>query len=347
MRTDVKVLTKKVGHIFEQIVDLDNLRLAYNKAAKGKRGQKRVQRIAADLDNYLLEIQQSLVNHTFTTAPYHTKIVYEPKRRTIYVLPFYPDRIVQHALMNIMEPYFERWFFDHSLACRKGKGIHMGSRMTMHYVKHNAYCLKGDFSKFYPSVNHVILKSMLRHKIKDPDVLWLLDDIIDSIEGSTNVPIGNYVSQWFGNFYLNCFDTYCYEVLKVRSYVRYCDDFVIFSNNKEELKVYRDKLMAFVHDEIAMCFSKLDLFPVTRGVDFLGYRHFPEKILLRKSTAIRIKRRLCLLRTRLLCHTVSRERAIGVLASTKGWLKHAYTFNLCKSLGIKSLETLVANYEKV
>ena len=340
-------MTKKVGHIFHEILDMDNLRLAFNKAAKGKRKHKCVRQIESDLDAYLLKIQTSLKNHTFTTAPYRTKTIYEPKQRTIYILPFYPDRIVHHALMNILEPYFERWFYERSLACRKGKGIHMGSRMTMRYVKHNAYCIKGDFSKFYPSVNHRILKDMLRHKIKDSNVLWLLDDIISSIGGDTNVPIGNYVSQWFGNFYLNFFDAYCYEKLKVHNYIRYCDDFVIFSNDKNKLRDCCMRLRGFVAARLAMQFSKLDLFPVTRGVDFLGYRHFPEKILLRKTTATRIKRRLKILYAQISGHTVSLARARGVIASTKGWLQHAYTYNLRQAIGFSSIEGMLAGYEKV
>lgn len=340
-------MTKKIGNLYEQILSLDNLRLAFNKAAKGKRHQRRVKRIENNLDYYLTELQRMLREQTFTTSPYHTKIIYEPKLRVIYVLPFYPDRIVQHALMNILEPYFEKWFYDHSLACRKGRGIHMGSRMTMGYVKTYKYCLKGDFSKFYPSMRHDIVKAMLAHKIKDKRVLWLFNNIIDSVGDDRNIPIGNYVSQWLGNFYLHEFDRYCYEELHVRSYIRYCDDFVVFSNDKQYLRECRGRMTEFVNNRLGLTFSKLNLFPVTQGVDFLGYRHFPAKLLLRKTTAVRIKRRLMRLGLQMVRHTLPREHVLGVLASTSGWLQHAYTYNFCKYTRLCELERMAESYEKV
>ena len=340
-------MTKKVGNLFDKVLDIENLRSAFYKAAKGKHYQRRVRRIENNLDYYLHELQRMLESQTFTTSPYHTKTIYEPKVRIIYVLPFYPDRIVQHALMNIMEPYFESWFYDHSLACRKGKGIHSGSHMTMKYVKNYRYCLKGDFSKFYPSMRHDFIKSLLVHKIKDSRVLWLFGNIVDSLEGERNIPIGNYVSQWLGNLYLNEFDRYCYEKLHVRNYVRYCDDFVVFSDDKAFLRQCSTAMEDFVEDRLGLTFSKLNLFPVTQGVDFLGYRHFPDRLLLRKSTAVRIKRRLSLLHRRLVNHSVSREHALCVLASTRGWVQHAYTFNFCKYTRLCELEQMVEGYETV
>ena len=341
------IMTKKLGNLYEQILSLDNLRLAFNKAAKGKRSYRHVLRIENNLDYYLSEIQRMLREQTFTTSPYRTKIIYAPKLRVIYVLPFYPDRIIQHALMNIMEPYFERWFYNHSLACRKGKGIHSGSRMTMRYVSNYSYCLKGDFSKFYPSIRHDIIKSMLAHKIKDKRILWLFYNIIDSVGDDRNIPIGNYVSQWLGNLYLNEFDRYCYEKLHVHNYIRYCDDFVIFSNDKEYLRQCATYLGKFVDSKLGLTFSKLNLFPVSHGVDFLGYRHFPDKILLRKSTAIRIKRRLVLLHHKLINKSISKEYAVGVIASIRGWVQHAYTFNFCKSIHLLELERMVNEYEEI
>lgn len=340
-------MTKKIGNLYEQILSLDNLRLAFYKAAKGKRSHRCVLHIENNLDYYLTELQTMLREQTFTTSTYRTKLIYAPKLRVIYVLPFYPDRIVHHAIMNIMEPYFEGWFYEHSLACRKGKGIHSGSRLTMRYVSNYKYCLKGDFSKFYPSIKHDIIKKMLAHKIKDSRVLQLFNNIIDSVGDDRNIPIGNYISQWLGNLYLNDFDRYCYEELHVHNYIRYCDDFVIFSNDKQYLRQCIPQLGKFISDRLELTFSKLNLFPVSHGVDFLGYRHFPDKILLRKSTALRIKRRLALLYRKLINKSVSKEHAVGVIASTRGWVQHAYTFNFCKYIRLFELEKMVDEYEKV
>lgn len=125
--------------------------------------------------------------------------MYEPKKRTIYVLPFYPDRVVQHALINIIEPLWVGLFIKDSYACIKNRGIHVASTRTTEYVKRNKYCLKMDIRSFYPSVNHDILFGIVKRKIKDKDVLWLIEKIIYSFEGESNVPIGNLTSQWFGN----------------------------------------------------------------------------------------------------------------------------------------------------
>lgn len=338
MRTEAKLVTKKYGGLFDKIVSLDNLELAYNKAAKGKRSRGIVSLIGSDLPFFLTHLQQLLITGRFTTADYKIKKIFEPKERLIYILPFYPDRIVHHAIMNVLEPIFEKWFYDHSLACRKGKGIHSGSRMTAGYVKRFTYCIKGDYSKFYPSIDHDVMKSILRHKIKDKRVLALLDDIIDSIPGKTNLPIGNYVSQWLGNLYLQKFDEFCYEQLHVQHYIRYCDDFVIFSNNKAKLSADMSKLISFAAYDLHMHFSKLQLFKVKQGVDFLGYRHFPDKILLRKSTALRFKRRIRHMHRLADLGILDRLYIRGLLASINGWLQHAYTFNFRKYLQLSRLE---------
>ena len=217
---------------------------------------------------------------------------YEPKQRTIYILPFCPDRVVQHALMNILIPIWQPMFIRDSYACITGRGKHAGSRRTMEYVRRNRYCLKCDVHHFYVSVVHDILYEMIERKIKCPDTLWLIRDIVYSFPGGKNVPIGNLTSQWFGNYYLTALDRFVKEHLHVADYVRYCDDFILFGNDKKQLNEFSKAVVEFLADRLQLTLSKCDLFPVSRGVDFLGYRHFPDYILLRKSTAKRIARRL-------------------------------------------------------
>lgn len=323
----------------------ENLRLAFTKAKRGKGWQRKIKNVEANLEEKLDELHKQLISGTFKTSKYRTKTVYEPKERLIYVLPFYPDRIVHHAIMNILEPIWNNLMIYDSYSCRKGKGQHQGSKRCMAMVRKNKYCLKCDISKFYPNVNHEILKQILARKIKDQKVLDLLYEIIDSIGTPTNVPIGNYLSQWFGNLYLNELDILMKHNYHVKNYIRYCDDFVIFSNSKEELHELAKVIKTFIETKLLMKLSKCELFPTTQGVDFLGYRHFPQGyILVRKSTAKRVKRRCKSVMWELKHHKITKEQAISKIASTEGWLKHATSYNFSVSLQLNQLKKKIENY---
>lgn len=329
---------KRHGNIFPQIVNIDNIYIAYNKAKKGKTWQNTVKKVEEGLDNNLSAIQKSLVDKTFTTSQYRLKRIYEPKQRDIYILPFYPDRIVQHAVMNVVEPIWDNLFIHDSYACRTGKGQHRGSTKCMKYVRSSKYVLKCDISKFYPSIDKTIMRSIIRKKIKCPDTLCLLDDIINSTDGDKNVPIGNYTSQWLGNLYLNELDQFIKHTLKCKKYIRYCDDFCLFADSKQELHEWKNEMKQFLNNELKLSFSKSSVFPVSQGVDFLGYRHFKNKILLRKSTAKRVKRRISKLSRMVYSGRVSVEHAYGSIQSTKGWLKWANTHNLKITLQLEQIE---------
>lgn len=325
----------------------DNLYLAYELARKGKRWQRAVQAFETDVEGNLLRLQDALVQHTFHTSAYQTKQIFEPKERTIYILPFYPDRIVQHALMNIIEPIWDGLMLADSYACRKGKGLHAGSRRTMGMVRRNAYCLKCDISKFYPSIDHTVAMGIIERKIKDRDVLWLFCDILGSVPGGQNVPIGNYTSQWIGNLYLNELDTYVKQVLGVKDYVRYCDDFLLFHNDKRQLGAWAEKVKTFCAERLKLRLSKCDLFPSSRGVDFLGYRHFPAGyLLLRKSTAKRMQRRVRALPWELRHGKTTKERALSSVMSMKGWMRWANTRHLALALHMDELEAFVRGWEE-
>lgn len=328
---------KRHGNLYPKIVEIENLKKAYNTAKSGKSNMPNVIKFSENAEHNLLQIQQSLINKTFTTSPYTTKQIYEPKKRTIYVLPFAPDRILQHALIQVVEPIWDNLFIYNSYACRKGKGIHLGSSKTMQYVQKYKYCLKCDISKFYPSVHQDIIFDIVQHKIKCKNTLWLMKDIIYSIPGGKNVPIGNYTSQWLGNLYLNELDTFVKQTCQIKPYLRYCDDFCIFSNDKQELHEMAEKMRIFLLDNLKLVYSKCDVFPVTQGVDFLGYRHFPNYILLRKSTAKRVKKRLSSLPELVESGIITIEQAKSTLASYNGWLKWANTNNLKISVDIENL----------
>ncbi len=330
---------KRHGGLFEKIVSPENIALAFDKAKKGKTWQNSVKEVERDREAKLSALREALVSGTFTTSPYKVKIIHEPKERQIYILPFYPDRIVQHAIMNVVVPIWDSMMIKDSYACRKGKGQHAGSNRCMQFVRRNAWVCQFDVSKFYPSINHKKLMAVIQKKIKDVRVLALFENIISSIEGESNVPIGNYTSQWFGNLYLNELDQLVKHKYHVRDYIRYCDDFLIFGNDKESMKRLTAEIEDFVRDELHMRLSKKSLFPTSHGVDFLGYRHFPSgKILVRKATAKRVKRRMKALPWEINHGRITKEQALGKLASTHGWLKHANAHHLRMAIQLDELQ---------
>jgi retron-type reverse transcriptase len=332
---------KRHGNLFNKIVEIENLKLAYKKAKKGKSTKSFVVRFDKNAEARLLDIQNILLTNYFKTSNYHTKWVHEPKRRLIYVLPFSPDRIVQHAIMNIVEPIWDNLLISDSYACRTGKGLHAGSKRCMEFVRKFKYCLKCDIAKFYPSINQDILFNIIQRKIKCKPTLNLLEEIIYSIPGGKNVPIGNYTSQWFGNLYLNELDQHLKHQHKVKQYIRYCDDFVLFDNSKQFLNDMASAIKTFCNEELELSLSKCDLFPINQGVDFLGYRHFPDYILLRKSTSKRVKKRLRILPKLLESGKVTLEHFRSSIASTKGWLRWANTYNFSISLQLKEMDYIV------
>lgn len=197
--------------------------------------------------------------------------------------------------------------------------------------------MKCDVSKFYPSINHNILYNIVQRKIKCEDTLWLIKDIIYSIGGGVNVPIGNYTSQWFGNLYLNKLDQFIKHEYHIKDYIRYCDDFILFHDDKKILGEMKNVIKEFLKEKLQLELRKCDLFPVSRGVDFLGYRHFRGYILVRKSTAKRVKKRLKRLPILLNKGKISIDQYRSSLASTMGWLKWSNSYNLRKRLQIDAL----------
>jgi len=331
---------KRHGNLYEKLTTPENLHLAWQQARKGKSSKAAVRRFDKDPEANLNRIRESLVQKTFQPSAYKTKMIYEPKKRLIYILPFDPDRIVHHALMQVIEPIWIKLFISDSYACIRGRGLHAGSQRTMEFVRRNRYCLKLDISKFYPSVDHAIMFEIIKRKIKCPDTLDLFKKIIFSVPDGKNVPIGNYTSQWMGNLYMTEVDMFVKNMLHIRDYVRYCDDFLLFGDDKALLGRAAKAIEQFIADRLALKLSKCDLFPVSRGVDFLGYRHFPGYVLLRKSTSIRIRRRLCQLPALLAAGKITLDRFRGSVASVNGWMKWANAHNFRLAVEFKRMEEL-------
>lgn len=291
-------MAKTYTNLYPLIYDFENLHLAYLKARRNKRYERDVLNFSSRLEENLIEIQNQLIWKSYKPSPYTYFTVHEPKERLIAALPF-RDRVIHHALCNVIEPIFERSFIHDSYACRKGQGVLAGVLRTVQFMRDartrwgEFYCLKGDIAKFFPSVDHAVLKRLLRKRIACPDTLKLTDIIIDSTESETSLPIGNLTSQLWANVYLNELDHHLKDVFRVRYYVRYMDDFVIFHRDKWYLRDLLDEIRDYLRDPLKLNLNgKTQIFPVgSRCVNFLGYRIWPDYRLLRKGNVKRTKRK--------------------------------------------------------
>lgn len=313
---------KRIGNIYGQICSLDNLRKADKKARKGKSCQYGVQVHKKNQEANLMRLQAMLMEKTYSTSAYTTFNVYEPKEREVFRLPYYPDRICHHAVMNVLEPVFMQLFTSDTYSCIKGKGIHgafFAVRKALKDESGTQYCLKLDITKFYPNINHQILKNLLRRKFKDKDLLWLLDEIIDSAPG---LPIGNYLSQYLANFYLCYFDHWIKETKGVKYYFRYADDIVIMADNKPYLHNLFIEIRQYLADNLKLEIKQnYQVFPVSsRSIDFVGYRFYHTHTLLRKSIKQNFARKL------------AKGAGEKTIASYNGWLVHADCINLSTTL---------------
>ena len=313
---------KRINNLYKKICEFENLQLADAKARKGKALQPGI--IAHDKSRgcNIMQLREMLITHNYKTSPYTIFKIYEPKEREIYRLPYYPDRITHHAVMNILEPVFVSMFTADSYSCIKGKGIHGASNAVKRALNdrvNTKYCLKLDIKKFYPSIDHDILKGLLRRKFKDNELLGLLYEIIDSAPG---LPIGNYLSQYLANFYLTGFDHWIKEVKGVKYYFRYADDIVILADNKECLHQLLVDIKDYLGVELNLIVKQnYQVFPVAvRGIDFVGYVFYHTHTLVRKSIKKRFARML------------ARKRKDTSIASYNGWLTHCNSKNLSKKL---------------
>ena len=283
---------KRFGNLYDEITSVENLKLADKKARKGKLKQYGVINHLENEDENIRMLNELLKHRKFKTSKYNVFKIFEGKERDIYQLPYYPDRIVQHSIMNVLEPIFVSTFTADTYSCIKGRGVHKASYKLRDSIKDKVnikYCLKLDIQKFYPSVDNNILKLLLRRKFKDKILLKLLDEIIDSTKG---LPIGSYLSQYLGNFYLSYFDHWIKERLKVKYYFRYCDDILVLGENKEELHILFDKIRNYLNAELNLVVkANYQVFPIEcRGIDWCGYRHYHTHTLIRKSIKQNYKR---------------------------------------------------------
>lgn len=313
---------KRIDNLYDSIISVDNLKLADEKARKNKAKTYGVTRHDLNRDNNILALHETLKSGGFRTSQYSVFKIYEPKEREVYRLPYYPDRIVHHAILNVLESYFTAWFTADTYSCIKGKGIHAAVKAVKTALRdkeNTVCCVKLDIRKFYPSIDHWILKTQLEHKIKDYRLLALLFEIIDSAPG---VPIGNYLSQYFANYYLTGFDRWVKEKKRVKYYFRYADDLIILAPDKPTLHGLVHDIRQYLKTELKLEVKpNYQVFPVAaRGIDFVGYRFYHTHTLLRK----RIKKNFA--------RMLKKNPNKASIASYMGWAKHCNSRHLLKKL---------------
>lgn len=348
---------------------MENLELAYKNAKKGKGWYSEVQQIAKRPYYYLAALQWMLKNHKYHTSEYGMFMKRDGKKeREIYKLPFFPDRIAQWAVLQVIEPQLLAYFTDDTYSAIPNKGIHAAFKKLRkaadEHPEEMTYCLKIDCKKFYPSIDHDILKQKYRRKYKDPELLALIDEIIDSIstcpateenidfytaqgkeirivsyddpekqfiEG-IGIPIGNYFSQYDGNFYLAQFDHWIKEVKHIKHYYRYMDDMCIFAKTKGELHQLLQEINEYFRINLKLRVKgNYQIFPsFVRGIDFVGYRVFLNYTLLRKSTCREFERKMTAIRKKVESGHEMNYSEWCSINSYKGWLKHCDSYRLAE-----------------
>lgn len=346
---------KRIGNLYDKIISVENLRLADIKARRGKHHTYGVRYHDRNREANILALHEALLTRTYKTSPYEVFTIFEPKERLIYRLPYYPDRIVHHAIMNVLEPIWVSVFTHNTFSCVKGRGVEGCARSVERHIRkyrgRPLYVLKIDLKKFYPSIPHSTLKKAVRWKIKDKRLLWLIDEIIDSVNGTPHpvrkgevcngesLPIGNYLSQYLANLVLAQFMHKVNEEWKIDA-DEYADDLTFYRDNSGELhKSLHTLIMPYLETKLGLKVKEnWQIFPVAknrqdkhgRALDFVGYKFYREQKLIRKS----IKQNFCRAVARLNKQVPppSMERYKQGICSWLGWAQHSNSKHLLKTI---------------
>jgi retron-type reverse transcriptase len=338
---------KRHGNLFSQIISFENLYLASRKARKGKKFKDYVIAFEQNIEEELFKLQSELASKTYMPGAYREFTIYERKERKISAAP-YRDRVVHHALCNIVEPVFEKSFIFDSYACRKGKGTHKAVDRFTGFCRKNKYVFKTDIKKYFPSIDREILFEKIRRKIKCRDTLWLIKTIIDGSnrqeevndyfsgdglftphERKKGIPIGNLTSQFFANIYLDGLDHFIKERLKCRYYIRYVDDLTVFDSDKKRLWDIKAQIEEFLEkDRLKLHPDKTFVAPAHIGVDHLGYRIFTTHRLLRKDNSLRFAQKFKMLMRLFRQRQIPFEKLNSSVQSWLGHAKHADSWGL-------------------
>jgi retron-type reverse transcriptase len=342
---------KRAGSLWPQIVDFENLLYANKRARKSKRFYPNILDFNDNLESELLQLQQELITDNYQPGNYRTFQIFEPKPRLISAAP-YRDRVVHHALCQIINPIFEKSLIYDCYANRVGFGSHRALRRFTQFTRSHRYILQCDIKKYFPSIDHQILKTILARKIKCVKTLNLIYKIIDNSniqepsfdyfpndnlftpwERRKGLPIGNLTSQIFANIYLNYFDHFMQEELKVGAYLRYVDDFAIFSNDREFLVNIRERLENYLVDlRLKIHPIKSQIFATRHGANFVGFRVFPDNIRIRNDNLRRARIRLKKLQKVYFFHHISLKKLIERLRAWEAHLNYANSYKLRQNI---------------
>lgn len=340
---------KRHGNIYNKIYTMENLKLAHQNARKDKLFYREVKMVDSDVEYYLSQIQEMLATKTYEVSEYVISTIQDKgKERQLCKLPYFPDRIIQWAILLQIEHVFMETFTDFTCASIKKRGIHKASKLLDRYMEdkdNTQYCLKMDVKKFYQNISHDKLKLLFRKKFKDIELLELLDKIVDSTDGTMGIPIGSYLSQFFANFYLSYFDHWLKEDKCCKYVIRYMDDIVILNNSKEWLHNLKLAIDNYLNVELDLKLKEnWQVFPTNiRGIDFVGYRHFYDFKLLRKSTCKNYKSKMNSIKKKMDSKSKLTYSEWCSCNSYLGWLNWCDSFRL-QSKYYFPIEEYVNNY---
>lgn len=284
---------RRIGNLIERIADYDNIQLAFMKARRGKMCSKEVNDFIADYDNSISQIRSQLISANVNVGNYRYFYITDPKLRKICAASFY-ERVLHHAIMNVCHEYFDRNLIYDTYATRPGKGVYDALNRAKYYLARNDFVLKLDYRKYFDSISHSVLKSKLRRIYKDKRLLEIFDKIIDSycVTPGYGLPIGNLTSQYFANFYLSELDHELKEKMKVPGYIRYMDDILILSNEKQELKNIFDFISDISATKLYITLKPPLYASSLNGVSFLGYKVTSHYILMNGRSKKRFRQKL-------------------------------------------------------
>jgi RNA-directed DNA polymerase len=324
---------KRHNRLFEQIVDYNNIRLAFLKALRGNRNGLSAINFCKNIEKNLIIVRDKMNSLNCGWGNYRSFLIKDPKLRVISTAPF-EQRIMHHAIMNVIEPVFDRPMICHSYACRKGKGTHAAVQYAFGRCKANPFFLKLDIRKYFDSIDHEALKILIRRFIKDTRVLFLLDGVIDSYETKPDkgVPIGNLTSQFFANLYLAGMDHFILEKLHPSAYCRYMDDFVLWSSSQEELKTMFTQVNEYVIQNLKLTIKQPVFGKTAAGLPFLGFLIKEKGVYLLQKSKRRFKNRIAEITVSLSSGVITEEKAAERARSVCAAINIARTNNLRKKI---------------
>lgn len=332
----------RAKNLFAQIISFENLHRAFLGASHGKRDRREVREFEYHLETRLWEIRADLDRGRYEWGPYHRFWINDPKRREIRAAPF-RDRVVHHAIFNVLDPIFRRSFIADSYACIPGRGTHLAVERYRSFVRARGgegYRLQGDIKSYFASVDHDVLLRLLGRRIGDPRLLDLLASLVahGGERRGRGMPIGNLTSQLFANVYLDALDHFMKETLRVRHYIRYMDDFLLLVAERREARQRLRDIRGFLATPLRLELNprRLVIAPIGEPCDLLGYVHHPDgRVRVRKRSVRRLWRRLPALERRLESGAIDQRRARASVASWFGVAKHADAYRLSRSIFLR------------